>query len=242
MIWRQQNRETMPVVSCQAGRDILPLHDATVMTSELRPADEIPNLITHGLGLALSVAATLLLMPIVMAGQDLRTILACGVYCLTLILLYAASTLSHTFHDLDLRRLFRMLDQACIFLLIAGSMTPFAVVFLNQGRWWLFLPVMWGLAGAGVLFVWYRRNLTGLGKVAYGILGWLPVVAIRELSHHAPFGLLLWIVAGGVLYSVGTIFLAFDRKVRYFHALWHMFVVAGSICHYVGVLVYIALR
>jgi len=214
----------------------------TEMTSEHRPADEISNLITHGLGLALSVAATLLLMPIVMARQEPRIIVACGVYCLTLVLLYAASTLSHTFHDLDLRRLFRMLDQACIFLLIAGSMTPFAVVFLHQGRWSLFLPAMWTLAGAGVLLVLYRRNLSGPAKFAYGVLGWLPIVAIRELMHHAPFGLLLWIVAGGVLYSVGTVFLAFDRKIRYFHALWHMFVVAGSICHYVGVLVYIALR
>jgi hemolysin III len=212
------------------------------MTSEHRPADEISNLITHGFGLALSVAATLLLMPIVMAGQEPRVILACGVYCLTLVLLYSASTLSHTFHDLDLRRLFRMLDQACIFLLIAGSMTPFAEVFLRQGRWWLFLPAMWTLAGAGVLLVLYQRNLSGPAKIAYGVMGWLPIVAIRELMRHAPFGLLLWIVAGGVLYSVGTVFLAFDRKIRYFHALWHMFVVAGSICHYVGVLVYIALR
>jgi hemolysin III len=212
------------------------------MTSELRPVDELSNLITHGFGLLLAVAATLLLMPIVIARQELQTILACGVYCTTLLLLYAASTLSHAFHDLDLRRLFRMLDQACIFLLIAGSMTPFAVVYLNQGHWWLFLPVMWVLAGAGVLFVWYQRNLSDLGKVTYGILGWLPIVAIGELFHHAPFGLVLWIIAGGMLYTVGTVFLAYDRKIRYFHALWHMFVVAGSGCHYVGILVYIALR
>lgn len=212
------------------------------MTSEQRPADEISNLITHGLGLLLSLAATFLLMPIVMAGHDLRTTLACGVYCLTLVLLYGASTLSHTFHDLDLRRLFRTLDQACIFLLIAGSMTPFAVVFLHQGRWCLFLPAMWALAGAGVLLVLRRRNLTGPAKFTYGVLGWLPIVAIRELGHYAPLGLLLWIAAGGAFYSIGTIFLALDRKVRYFHALWHMFVVAGSICHYVGVFVYVALR
>ena len=190
----------------------------------------------------MSLAATFLLMPIVMARQELRTILACGVYCLTLVLLYGASTLSHAFRDRGLRRMFRTLDQACIYLLIAGSMTPLAVVFLRQGRWWLFLPAMWALAAAGVLFVLRRRDLSGPVKITYGALGWLPVVAFPELSRHAPFALLLWIVAGGAFYSTGTIFLAFDLRVRYFHALWHMFVVAGSICHYVGVLVYVALR
>ena len=212
------------------------------MTSEQRPADEMSNLLTHVLGFLLSLAATFLLMPIVMARQELRTTLACGVYCLTLVLLYGASTLSHAFRDRGLRRMFRTLDQACIYLLIAGSMTPFAVVFLRQGRWWLFLPAMWALAVAGVLFVLRRRDLSGPVKITYGALGWLPVVAFPELSRHAPFGLLLWIVAAGAFYSTGTIFLALDRRVRYFHALWHMFVVAGSICHYVGVLVYVALR
>ena len=212
------------------------------MTSEQRPADEMANLLTHVLGFLLSLAATFLLMPIVMARQELRTTLACGVYCLTLVLLYGASTLSHAFRDRGLRRMFRTLDQACIYLLIAGSMTPLAVVFLRQGRWWLFLPTMWALAVAGVLFVLRQRDLSGPVKITYGALGWLPVVAFPELSRHAPFGLLLWIVAAGAFYSTGTIFLALDRRVLYFHALWHMFVVAGSICHYVGVLVYVALR
>jgi len=105
------------------------------MTGEQRPADEMSNLLTHVLGFLLSLAATFLLMPIVMARQELRTTLACGVYCLTLVLLYGASTLSHAFRDRGLRRMFRTLDQACIYLLIAGSMTPFALVFLRQGRW-----------------------------------------------------------------------------------------------------------
>jgi hypothetical protein len=94
------------------------------MTSEQRPADEIFNLLTHVLGFLLSLVATFLLMAIVMARGELRTILACGVYCLTLVLLYGASALSHAFHDLGLRRMFRTMDQACIYLLIAGSMTP----------------------------------------------------------------------------------------------------------------------
>ena len=117
------------------GRDIPATWDT--MTSEQRPSDEMANLLTQMLGFLLSLAATFLLMPIVMARHELRTTLACGVYCLTLVLLYGALTLSHAFRDRALRRMFRGLDEACIYLLIAGSMTPFALIFLRQGRWWL---------------------------------------------------------------------------------------------------------
>lgn len=210
------------------------------MTSELRPVDEPANLMTHGFGLFLSLVASVYLMGLVIPEHHWRTIAACGVYCTTLVLLYAASTLSHTFHDLDWRRLFRTLDQACIFLLIAGSFTPFAVIFLNHGWWRLMLWAMWGLAFAGVLFVLRRKNLSGLAKIPYGVMGWLPALALWELYHRAPWDMLMWIVAGGAFYSIGAIFLTLDRKVRYFHAMWHVFVVAGSICHYVGVIVYVA--
>lgn len=210
------------------------------MTSEQRPVDESANLITHGLGFLLSVLASVYLMRLVIAGHHPQTIVACGVYCSTLVLLYAASTLSHAFHELSWRRLFRTLDQACIFLMIAGSFTPFAVVFLNHGWWRLLLWGMWLLALVGVVFVLRLRNLSGLAKAPFGVMGWMPVVALGELYKNAPLDMLLWIVAGGAFYSIGAIFLALDRRVRYFHAMWHVLVVAGSICHYVGVIVYVA--
>lgn len=210
------------------------------MSGEQRPIDEIPNLITHGLGLLLSLVATALLMDVVLAGGDRRTIIGCGIYSLTLVLLYGASTLSHTFYNPDLRRLFRMLDQACIFLLIAGSVTPFAMIFLADGPWRLLLPTMWTLAALGVLFVLRRRNLSNPAKITYGVLGWLPILVLPELARRAPAELLMWVVGGGAFYSLGTVFLALDQKIRYFHALWHTFVVAGSICHYVAILAYIA--
>ena len=210
------------------------------MTNAQRPVDESANLITHGIGLFLSVVATVYLMRLVVPGHQPRTIVACGVYCSTLVALYAASTLSHAFHDLKLRRLFRTLDQACIFLLIAGSFTPYAVIFLNHGWWWLLLWAMWGLALTGVVFVLHRRDLSGPAKLSYGVIGWLPVVALWELYHRTPLNMLLWLVAGGACYSIGAIFLTLDQKVRYFHAVWHLLVIAGSTCHYVGVLVYVA--
>jgi hemolysin III len=197
------------------------------------------NLLTHGFGLFLSIVATAVMMWIV-ADESPRAIVACGVYCLTLILLYAASTLSHTFHDLAWRRLFRTLDQACIYLLIAGSFTPMAVLFLGHGWWWMILISMWVLAFFGVLLVLRLRNLSGAAKITYLLLGWLPAISLWELYQHAPFEMLFWLLAGGFFYSTGTIFLSLDRKVRYLHALWHAFVIAGSICHYIAILVCVA--
>ena len=220
--------------------DPVVISSETAMTSAQRPVDESANLITHGLGFLLSLVATVYLMRLVVPGHQLQTIVACGVYCSTLVLLYAASTLSHTFHDLELRRLFRTLDQACIFLLIAGSITPYAVIFLNHGWWWLLLWTMWGLALTGVVFVLRRRDLSGPAKFSYGVMGWLPIVALWELYHRAPLDMLLWLVAGGAFYSIGAIFLTLDRRVRYFHAVWHLLVIAGSICHYVGIIAYVA--
>ena len=96
---------------------------------------------------------------------------------------------------------------------------------------------MWVLAFSGVVLVLRMRDLSGAAKITYGLLGWLPVVSLGELYQHAPLDLLVWLLAGGFFYSVGTIFLFLDRKVRYLHALWHAFVIAGSICHYMCVLV-----
>jgi hemolysin III len=206
------------------------------MSSEQRPDDEAANLVTHGLGFLLSIVATVVMMWIV-AEESTPTIAACGVYCATLILLYGASTLSHTFHDLKLRRFFRMLDQACIYLLIAGSFTPMAVLILGHGWWWIILVMMWMLALSGVLLVLRLQNLSGAAKVTYGLLGWLPVITLGELYQHAPAELLTWLLVGGGFYSVGTIFLFLDQKVRYLHALWHAFVIAGSTCHYIAILV-----
>jgi len=207
---------------------------------EQRPGDEYANLITHGLGLLLSVLASAVLMTQVVHEHKATTTVTCGIYCFSLVSLYAASTLSHAFHDLARRRFYRALDQACIFLLIAGSFTPVGVAYLRHG-WsaWL-VPIMWVTAFSGVILVIRMRNLTPAAKSLYGVLGWLPVIAIKQLFDAAPFELLAWMVAGGVFYSTGTLFLALDMRVRYFHALWHAFVIAGSTCHYIAILQFVA--
>jgi hemolysin III len=200
--------------------------------AEHRPVDEHANLITHAFGFLLSVIASSVLMILVVQRQPAERVIACGIYSVTLMGLYAASALSHVFHDLAWRRFFRTLDQACIFLLIAGSFTPLAVAF----RWPFLLGSLWILAIFGVILVLRMRNLTGMAKITYGILGWLPVVFLKSLYETMPLETFAWTVGGGVLYSVGTLFLRYDRRVRYFHAVWHTFVIAGSTCHFFAIL------
>lgn len=203
---------------------------------EYRPVDEHANLVTHGLGFLLSVIASIVLMLLVIDDPRSRIVVSCGVYCVSLMGLYGASTLSHMFHEAAWRRLFRTLDQACIFLLIAGSFTPFGVVASPEGGWSLLLVAMWVLALFGVIMVLAMRDLTSAAKVTYLILGWLPVLTVKHLYMVFPFSVFVWLIVGGLFYSVGVIFLRFDHHVRYFHALWHTFVIAGSTAHYIAIL------
>lgn len=209
---------------------------STTRLAEQRPVDERANLITHALGFFLSVVASVVLMTLVVKDHQMINIVACSIYCISLTGLYAASTLSHMFYDLAWRRFFRTLDQVCIYLLIAGSYTPFAVIFLWHEWWPLLLVAMWTLAFFGILLVFHMRNLTPTAMLTYGILGWLPVISLKTLFESTPFETFVWIIAGGLFYSTGSLFLLFDQRVRYFHALWHTFVIAGSTCHYVALL------
>lgn len=209
---------------------------ARTVFGEIRPADEFANFITHASGFVLSVIGAVVLMRLVWSGPSPRVLIACGIYSFSLVGLYAASTLSHTFHDLNLRRLFRAVDQAFIYLLISGSFTPFGVVYLWDGWWPWLLVVMWLLALMGVVLVLSVRNLSPAGKLTYGVLGWLPVIAVPTLRETASPGILHWVLAGGLLYTSGTLFLMLDRHVKYFHAVWHLFVMGGSLAHFVAIM------
>lgn len=202
---------------------------------EVRPPDEYANLATHALGFVLSLIGSAVLMKMALRGHPLRVVVACGIYCTSLITLYLASTLSHAFHDLKWRRLFRTVDQSSIFLLIAGSFTPFGVVYLWNGNWPALLAVMWLLALFGVGLTIRVRNLPAAARWTYGFMGWLPIIALPGIVELAPLNVLLWILAGGLFYSAGTVFLRLTLRVRYCHAVWHTFVIAGSACHYVAI-------
>jgi len=183
----------------------------TPPAAEHRPDDEYANLITHAVGFVLSVAGSIVLMTLVIQNRPAIQIVACGIYCSSLMGLYAASTLSHMFHDLAWRRFFRTLDQACIYLLIAGSFTPFSVVFLWHQWWPVLLGVMWLLALFGVALVLRMRNLTPAAKITYGLLGWLPVISLKMLFDAAPLPIVICVVGGGLFYSFGAVFLRYDQ-------------------------------
>lgn len=164
-------------------------------------------------------------------------------YSATLVATYLASTLSHLVHHPRARNAFRTADQALIFLFIAGSFLPVAFTWLRAPGWWVFHTAMWCVAIAGFLSKALFAHRVALGAVSaalYLLLGWSPVLVAKPLIATCPLPLLGWLLAGGVWYTAGLLFFRYDTRVPYFHAAWHVCVVAGSACHYTGILRYCA--
>jgi len=200
--------------------------------------EEAINTITHGLGCVLSVVGVVWLFDVVARSGSPAQIVACVIYGVALVAVYLASALSHAFHQSRWRRLFRMIDQACIFLLIAGTFTPLAVTYLSMLHWWWLLAVMWGIALAGFTSkAFFAHRVDAVTARLHLMMGWLPVVTLKPMVTVAPGGMLAWMAVGGVCYTVGTIFLHRDHY-PYFHGVWHLLVIAGSACHFVAILLY----
>ncbi len=214
----------------------------TTTTRTSRPytlGEEIANSLIHGLGIGLSVAALTLLVVFAVQQGDGWRIGASIAYGITLVLGYTASTLYHSFPQPRVKHVFKILDHAAIYLLIAGTYTPFTLVTLrDSGGWWLF-GLVWALAitGISVEAAWaYRPQWVSV--VVYLAMGWLVVLAIRPLlANLTPAGVWL-LVAGGLAYTVGTAFYVLKR-IPYMHAVWHVFVVAGSVCHFLAVILFV---
>jgi len=198
--------------------------------------EEIANSVTHGIGLALSIAGFVVLLVLAMVRGTAWHIVACSVYGASLICLYAASTLYHMAISPQLKRGLKVFDHSAIYLLIAGTYTPFLLLNL-RGPWgWSLFGVIWGLAFAGVLFkLWFVNHFERVSTGVYVAMGWLVVIAAKPVLVHVPPLTLIWLVAGGLLYSLGVVFYVW-RRLPYSHAVWHVFVLGGSICHYFAVL------
>jgi len=203
-------------------------------------AEEIANGISHGAGLvAVLVAAPLLLISAVRHGSA-WTITGAGVFSATMVLLYLASTLYHVLAESKAKRVFQVLDHGAIFLLIAGTYTPFTLGVLRGAWGWTLLGLVWGLAIFGVTAqavggIRNRHLSTGL----YLAMGWLIVIAVRPLWTHMPLSRILWLLAGGIAYTGGVAFYA-AKRLRYSHFVWHLFVILGTTCHFFAVLWYAA--
>jgi hemolysin III len=205
--------------------------------SKLRHSlEEIANAITHGIGLLLSIAGFVVLLVLAALRGTAWHIVACSIYGATLICLYTASTLYHAVISPRVKRALRIFDHSAIYLLIAGTYTPFLLVSL-RGPWgWSLFGVIWGLALAGVLFkFWFVERFAILSTAVYIAMGWLVVIAAKPVITHLSLTAIIWLLAGGLAYTGGVIFFA-AKRIPYSHAIWHLFVLAGSICHYFAVL------
>jgi hemolysin III len=201
--------------------------------------EEITHAVTHGLGLLLSIGGLAILVAAASVRGDAWHVVGCAVFGTTLVLLYAASTLYHGIHSRRAKRVLRQLDYAAIFLLIAGTYTPFTLVSLRGGWGWTLLALVWGLALLGIaLQVTIPSRARRLSVPIYLAMGWLVVIAIEPLVRSVhPQGLLL-LFLGGLAYTLGVVFFAW-RRLPYNHAVWHVFVLAGSACHFSCVLGYV---
>ncbi|HEX4148206.1 MAG TPA: hemolysin III family protein [Pirellulales bacterium] len=203
--------------------------------------EEFVNAVTHALGLALSLAAAAWLMTAAVAGGEPWRVAGCAIYAASMVAVYAASTLSHAVRTVHLRRRLRILDQALIYLMIAGTYTPFGFTYLRGGYWWVLTAAMWLVAWAGVVSkTWFGYRVEAATAWSYVLLGWLPIMAVKPLLESVPTEALRWMLAGGLCYTFGTVFLSHDTRVKYFHAIWHLLVIAGSTCHLLAIYWYVA--
>jgi hemolysin III len=197
--------------------------------------DELANTLTHGIGLLLSIAGFVVLLVFAILHGTARHVIACSIYGTTLICLYAASTLYHAEFSPRVKRALKIFDHSAIYLLIAGTYTPFLLLNLRGAWGWSLFGVIWGLAFAGIIFkFWFVDHFPFLSTAIYLAMGWLVIIAAKPILAHVRGATLLWLLAGGLLYSSGVIFYAWKR-LPYNHAVWHLFVMAGSACHYVAI-------
>ncbi|MEX0817959.1 MAG: hemolysin III family protein [Pirellulaceae bacterium] len=201
----------------------------------LSSADELANSLTHGAGLLLSLAGAGVMVS-AMQASNTWVQLSAMVYVASLVAVYALSTLSHAVQAMPHKNRLRAWDQGTIYLLIAGSYTPFIAAFVPPGQAAVLTAAMWLAAGFGFwLKVVANHRVIAFSAWSYIALGWFPAVAF---VGRIPLACVMWMVLGGVSYTVGTVFLKLDTRVRYFHAIWHILVIIASACHFHAILTY----
>jgi hemolysin III len=214
---------------------VLELHERPQSLGE-----EIANSVSHGLGLLATLAAFPILVIAALRRGDAAGIVGASVFATTMVLLYLMSTLFHALPRCRAKRAFQILDHSAIYFLIAGTYTPFTLGVL-RGNWgWTLLGLVWGLAVVGtVLKALGGVRYTTVSTWMYLAMGWLVLIAAKTVWTVVPTWGLFWLLAGGVAYTAGAVFFMAER-IRYFHFVWHLFVVAGTACHFIAVLWYAA--
>ena len=218
----------------------MPKHAITTHRSQSR-GEEIANSVSHGMAVLAAAVGVPFLIVEAIAHESAAFVVGVSTFGASIILLYLASTIYHSLPAGKAKRVFRVLDHASIYLLIAGTYTPFTLGVLKGAWGWTLFGLVWALALMGVV-------LKSLGKAShpkfstglYLLMGWLVVIAIKPMLSQVPTAGLLWLLAGGLFYTLGVVFYATDGKLRYGHFIWHLFVLGGTACHYFAVLGYAA--
>ena len=215
---------------------------ATAIIFDERPqtlGEEIANAISHGLGFLLAIASLPILVVMAMRHGTALNIVAVSVFSVTMMLLYLSSTLYHAIPDGRVKDFLARVDHAAIYLFIAGSYTPFALGVLHGATGWTLFGAVWAMAAAGIavkLMDMLKHPLWSTGL--YVAMGWSALLAAGPLIHAMPATGLLWLLAGGVAYTLGAIVFIFDSRAKYMHFAWHLFVLAGTTCHFFAALWY----
>ena len=208
-------------------------------THHYSPLEEKTNIISHAIGLFLSVVALLLMLVRAGGSGDILQIIGAGIFGVSLIALYAASTLYHSARDPKVRARLRINDHATIYILIAGTYTPFTLITLNGWVGWTIFGVSWGMAIAGVILkLFFTGKYNVLSTLMYVFMGWIIIFAIKPLVNSFPPEGIFWLVAGGIAYTTGAVIYSI-KKIKFNHAIFHLFVLLGSICHFIAVYFYV---
>ena len=197
--------------------------------------EEIANSVTHGVGVALAVAGLTVLVVLAALYGDSWRVVSFIIYGCSLLILYSASTLYHSIQHPRAKRVLRTMDHASIYILIAGTYTPFLLIGVRGSVGWTLLAIVWLMAAAGIVWkVFFLGRFEVLATLMYIFMGWMGVIAFRQMLVNVPkFGVMM-LFAGGIVYTLGVIFYAWE-KLPYNHAIWHLFVLGGSICHFFAV-------
>jgi hemolysin III len=208
-------------------------------TNHYSPLEEKTNIVSHAIGLGLSIMALLLMLWRASGSGNVLHIISAGIFGLSLIALYAASTFYHSAKDPKKRARLRINDHATIYILIAGTYTPFTLVTLSGWVGWTIFCISWGMAICGVILkLFFTGRYNVLSTLMYVFMGWIIIFAFKPLLNNlAPDGL-FWLVAGGVAYTTGAVIYSI-KKIHFNHAIFHLFVLLGSFCHFVSVYFYV---
>ena len=201
--------------------------------------EEMTNIISHAIGLVLSIVALLLMLIRASESGNTLHIVSAAIFGISLIALYAASTLYHSAKDPKVRNRLRVNDHATIYILIAGTYTPFTLITLNGWVGWTIFGVSWGMAVAGVVLkLFFTGKYNVLSTLMYVFMGWIIIFAVKPLINSLSSEGLFWLVAGGVAYTTGAVIYSI-KKIKFNHAIFHLFVLLGSTCHFISVYFYV---